>query len=247
VESAKASGHVFASASQSFKAPTLDQLFDQRPIPVPFPPFSLTTSNAELSPQYGVNYEAGVRQSVQPALGENVDVSISAYQMDMRNELDFDVSSLRYVNIGRSRHRGVEAGASWRPSASWSFFTSYTLQSATSRAGENAGKALKAIPRQALSGGMTFSPSALPDVRLVSTHARDIFLDDANTVRLPAWTRVDVQLTQHVGSVAVMLQMRNVLGARHNTTGFLDPSGSGQAYYHPAAGRTLQLGLRSGG
>ncbi len=246
-DSGAAAGHVFASVSRSFKAPTLDQLFDQRPIPVPFPPFTLTTSNAELAPQYGMNYEAGVRHAADLHDGARADLSLTIYQMDMRNELDFDVASLRYVNIGRSRHRGVEAGASWRAGDLWSVFTSYTLQAATSRAGANAGKALKAVPRQAVSAGVSFSPEALPELHVTSTHARDIYLDDANSVRLPSWTRVDVQVTQRIGPLALMLQLRNVLGARHSTTGFLDPSGTGQVYYHPAAGRTLQLGLRSGG
>lgn len=246
-DSGDATGHVFASISRSFKAPTLDQLFDQRPIPVPFPPFTLTTSNAGLAPQYGMNYEAGMRHATHLHGGAQLDVSLSVYQMDMRNELDFDVSTLRYVNIGRSQHRGVEGGASWRSRDRWSLFTSYTLQAATSRAGANAGKALKAVPRQAVSAGVSFSPEALPALHVTSIHARDTYLDDANTVRLPSWTRVDVQVGQRIGPLALMLQLRNVLGARHSTTGFLDPSGTGQVYYHPAAGRTLQLGLRSGG
>ncbi len=246
-DSGDATGHVFASVSRSFKAPTLDQLFDQRPIPVPFPPFTLTTSNAGLAPQYGLNYEAGMRHAADLRGGTRLDLSLSVYQMDMRNELDFDVSTLRYVNIGRSRHRGVEGGASWRAGDRFSLFTSYTLQAATSRAGANTGKALKAVPRQAVSAGVTFSPEALPELHLTSIHARDIYLDDANTVRLPSWTRVDVQVGQRIGPLALMLHLRNVLGARHSTTGFLDPSGTGQVYYHPAAGRTLQFGLRSGG
>jgi hypothetical protein len=92
-----------------------------------------------------------------------------------------------------------------------------------------------------------FSSAVLPALHLTATHARDIFLDDANTVALPAWTRVDVQLTQRVAALFLMVQVRNVLGAHQSTTGFPDPSGSGQIYYHPAAGRTLNLGIRSGG
>ena len=51
---------LWLSASRTFKAPTLDQLFDQRPIPIPFPPFSLTTSNPDLDPQRGTSVEAGI-------------------------------------------------------------------------------------------------------------------------------------------------------------------------------------------
>lgn len=46
-------GRLYASIGRSFKAPTPDQLFDQRSIPVPFPPFRVSFSNPELKPQYG--------------------------------------------------------------------------------------------------------------------------------------------------------------------------------------------------
>src|SRR5262245_28168311 len=51
-------GNVYATVGQSFKAPTLDQLFDQRRTPVPFPPFAISTSNSALEAQYGKTAEA---------------------------------------------------------------------------------------------------------------------------------------------------------------------------------------------
>jgi outer membrane receptor protein involved in Fe transport len=247
LESPGSSGHVFVAASRSFKAPTLDQLYDQRPIPVPDPPFTITTSNPALSPQRGTNYEAGVQHALAITGRSRFSGTLGVYQMDMRDELDFDVATLRYRNIGRSRHRGLEAGAEWSTSGRWSAFTNYTLQDVTSQAGPSKGNRLKAIPRQALAGGVMLSPGPLPELRLTATHQRDIFLDDANTRELPPWTRLDAQLTQRLGSLFAVVQVRNVLGARHNTTGFPDPSGSGLMYVHPAAARTVHLAIRSGG
>src|SRR6185503_3002636 len=54
------SGRAWVSASRTFKAPTLDQQFDQRPIPNPFPPFTATTSNPDLEPQRGTSAEIGL-------------------------------------------------------------------------------------------------------------------------------------------------------------------------------------------
>ncbi|MEX1184116.1 MAG: TonB-dependent receptor, partial [Gemmatimonadota bacterium] len=62
--SAARSGNLYITAGRSFKAPTLDQLFDQRSIGVPYPPFSVTLSNDQLRPQYGVNLEAGLYHGV---------------------------------------------------------------------------------------------------------------------------------------------------------------------------------------
>ncbi|MGH7504435.1 MAG: TonB-dependent receptor, partial [Longimicrobiales bacterium] len=148
LDSERSSGHVYLTASRSFKAPTLDQLFDRRRLPVPFPPFAITTSNEQLDPQHGTNLEAGVYQSAALLPGTlTAELSLSVYQMDMKDELDFSVEMLRYVNIGRSRHRGVEAGIVLQGPRSGTAFVNYTLQSATSRVGENEGNYLKAIPR----------------------------------------------------------------------------------------------------
>ncbi len=237
--------HVYLAASRSFKAPTLDQLFDQRPIPVPFPPFSLTTSNAALSPQHGVNLEVGASHTFRAATPSPIALSATVYHMDMKDELDFDVATLRYINIGRSRHRGIELGLSADRLGPLSFISNYTLQAATARSGESSGKSLKAIPRHALSTGVGITPGGAFDLRFTATHSRAMFLDDENTRRIPNYTRVDAQLSRRVGAMEVVLGARNLLDSRYSSTGFLDPSGSGQAYFYPAAGHTFSLGLRS--
>jgi outer membrane receptor protein involved in Fe transport len=241
-------GHVYATAGRSFKAPTLDQLFDQRTLPVPFPPFAVTTSSALLEPQHGTNLEAGVYHGAtfSPG-GATAMLSLAVYQMDMENELDFDVQTLKYVNIGESRHRGVEAGLQLQAPRAGNAFVNYTQQSATSRSGEDAGKQLKAIPRHSITAGATASlgGGGLEAGMLVS-HARDIFLDDANTLTLPSFTRVDARVSYPFRGMQVFVDVRNVFDAKFSTTGFPDPSGSGAVYYHPAAGRTFELGVRGG-
>ena len=239
------SSNFYASASGSFKAPTLDQLFDQRAIPVSFPPFTITTSNALLQPQRGGNLEAGVYHAALIGASLTVTASLSVYQMDLRDELDFDVQALRYVNIGRSRHRGVESGVSL-VAARASAFANYTLQDAMSRSGADAGRFLKAIPRSTLSAGVTAMPGAGVDASVSVTNSRGAFLDDANTIEMSQWTRVDARLAGTVRGFTIFLDVRNLLDARYNTTGFQDPAGSGQAYFYPAAGRVISLGLRQG-
>ncbi|HEY9382200.1 MAG TPA: TonB-dependent receptor [Gemmatimonadales bacterium] len=236
-------GNLYFSVSRSFKAPTLDQLYDQRTISIPFPPFQIGTSNPGLRPQHGTSLEAGLYQSAR-AMGARATVTLSAYQTDMKDEVDFDISAFRYVNIGRSRHRGLEAGGSYEGEHG-SVFASYALQAATSRSGSNAGRRLKAIPRHALSAGASAQPFALLSAAVVVTHARGIFLDDANSVTLPASTRVDGQLSVHILGLSLLLEVRNLLDAKYNSSGFLDPAGSGEAYFYPAAGRVIGLGLRS--
>lgn len=239
-------GSVYLTAGRSFKAPTLDQLFDQRPIPVPFPPYSLTTSNPLLVPQSGTSLEAGLYQDGSWSSSFRGSVSVSVYQMDMKDELDFDLQTLRYVNIGSSRHRGVEAGFVLSGPRGTSLFANYALQAARSESGDNAGKYLKAIPRHTLTGGVGITLLARLDASATVTTIGGAWIDDGNTTPLPAFTRVDARATYPVGAVRIVVEARNLLDAHYNTTGYLDPSGTGEAYFYPAAGRTVSVGLRGG-
>jgi outer membrane receptor protein involved in Fe transport len=244
VEKPRQTGNVYVSFSRSFKAPTLDQLFDQRPIPIPFPPFSVTTSNPDLRPQRGSAIEGGVIHRLAFAAAGTIDMTAAVYQQQMRDELDFDLATFRYVNVGRSRHRGTELGARVEAPAATSFFASFARQAVLAMNGPNTGRQLKAVPRQSLSAGITGGPSLLQGTLSV-TDLRGAFLDDANQRRLPSFTRVDARLSTTVASLRFHLDLINALDRKLVSTGFPDPSGSDVVYYQPVARRVLQLGVGS--
>ena len=239
-------GNLYLTAGRSFKAPTLDQLYDQRNIPVPFPPYQIQTSNPDLKPQHGTNLEAGLYHSGRLSRASTLQarVTLSVYQMKLRDELDFDVQSFRYVNVGRSRHRGIEGGMelTWR----WaSLSASHALQSVIAESGDQAGKRLKAIPRQVLFVGAGVHPSRF-EARLDLVHQGGSFLDDANTARQPGLTRLDGTVAWRWRGLCASVELRNFLDAHFNSGGFLDPSGSGEAYFYPAAGRVIAVDIRGG-
>ncbi|MFL5563161.1 MAG: TonB-dependent receptor [Gemmatimonadaceae bacterium] len=237
-------GHVYLTAGRSFKAPTIDQLFDQRATPIPFPPYSVSISNPELDPQFGTSVEAGLYHRAALVPGRlQARLALSAYQMDMRNELDFDLQQFRYVNIGRSRHRGIETGLNIDGPHAFSGFANYTRQDATSRLGENAGKQLKAVPRDAIALGLTLAPAHGLGLTLASTTVRHTWLDDANTRPLPPYTRVDLRASYPVAGIRLTADVRNLLDRKYSTTGFPDPAGSGTMLLYPAAGRVVTVGL----
>ena len=245
LDRASQSGNAYIAVSRSFKAPTLDQLYDLRSIPVPFEPFAIRTSNPELAPQSGTSFEAGLYHAASLQSGLRASGSISVYTMDMKDELDFSFESFRYVNIGRSRHRGIEAGAT--VGGTWATtFVNYTLQDVRSRSGENEGKRLKAIPVRTVSGGVSVRPWRMFESSLLVTDVRDVYLDDPNTVELPAFTRIDARAAVGVRGVSLFVEARNLLDRDYSSTGFLDPGGSGEAFFHPAAGRVIEIGLRGG-
>ena len=237
-------GSVYLTAGRTFKAATPDQLFDQRSIPIPVPPFAATTSNPALVPQTGVNVEAGAYHAFLDGSGSlRASASVAVYTMDMEDELDFDIASLRYVNIGESRHRGVEVGVRVAGLGPADVHAAYALQSATSRSGEHAGRSLRAIPRHTSSGGVFIAATSALGITVDATRAAGTWLDSENTVRLPPHTRVDARASVALGIGSLFLEVRNALDARYSTTGFPDPSGSGTYYYYPAPGRTLGMGV----
>lgn len=233
-------GHVYANWGRSFKAPTLEQLFDPRPVPVPFPPYAISFSSALLEPQHGTSAEIGLYHGVTTDLLEAT-LSLSAYRMDTEDEIDFDLGAFRYVNIGRSRHQGIEAGLALSAPAGLSASLAYTLQDVSDR--ETPERQLKAVPRHTLGAAVSWSHRAGPTVSLASTTLRGIWLDDANTIELPGFTRVDARLSIPLLRARVTLDVHNLLDAAYNTTGFPDTAGSGTVFYYPAAGRVLQLAL----
>lgn len=242
--SARQRGNAYLSAGRSFKAPTLDQLFDRRTVPVPFPPFAITFSNHELRPQYATSLEAGLRHWLFPSSETSIELSVAGYSLKMVDELDFDVQQLRYMNIGRSRHDGLELGIHGSHAGRGSVFLTYSLQDAISRAGDNPGNQLKAIPRTLLRTGLATAYSGT-SASLVASVVGRAFLDDANTRRIPAYTTVDARVSRVILGVNVWIAAFNVLDREYSTTGFADPAGSDVSFFYPAAGRVIQVGISS--
>ena len=239
------SGHLYVTGGRSFKAPTIDQLFDQRSTPTPFG--EITTSNPLLQPQYGTSIEAGVYHNV--ALVPDrlaARLALSAYEMNMKDELDFSFESFRYVNLGKSRHRGIEAGLTLSGPAATSAFANYTQQDATSRFGDNQGKFLKTIPRRVLAAGVGVAPRSGLAASVAATSVRDAFLDDANERKLQNFTRVDVRASYPILGVRLSLDVRNALNEAYSANDFQDPAGSDLVYYYPAARRVVIVGIESG-
>ena len=245
LNTARQMGNVYVSASRSFKVATLDQLFDQRPIPIPVPPYSVTVSNPELHPQRGTAVEAGLSQRAMTGAGLTLQGSLAIYRQEMRDELDFDVAQFRYINVGRSLHKGLEIGARLESATGSNAFVNLTRQSVLAKNGANAGRQLKAVPRQVIASGVAARLPRWLEGSLTISDIRGAFLDDANARRLPAYTRFDTRVSSTGSSVRFSVDVLNIFNRSLVSTGFPDPAGTDVVYYHPAAGRVLIVGVMS--
>lgn len=245
LNTARQVGNVYVSTSRSFKVATLDQLFDQRPIPIPVPPYSVSVSNPELRPQQGTAVEAGLIQRAMTGAGLTLEGTLAIYRQEMRDELDFDVAQFRYINVGRSLHRGLEIGARLESEGGSNAFVNLARQSVLARNGANAGRQLKAVPRQVITSGVATRLPAWLQGSLTFSDIRGAFLDDANARRLPSYTRVDTRVASTGRSVRFSVDVLNIFNRSLVSTGFPDPSGTDVVYYQPAASRVVMFGVMS--
>ena len=226
---------LFVQASTAFKAPTLDQLFDPRPYPNGFGG-TFTISNPDLRPQRARNFEAGAAQSAQ-----DVDWSLVAYRMNVRDEIDFDPQTYSYRNIGRSLHRGVEASVAFAKNARISPRLTYAWTHVADATTPE--RQLKNIPEHTaqllLRGRITDQFTA----DLAWRWRDGVSLDDAATFHQPSVSRVDLRLSRELPRVRLQLDVLNALDAHYNELGYVlaDFTGSDVAFENPAPGRVLRV------
>ena len=127
------------------------------------------------------------------------------------DELDFSIETFSFVNIGKSRHRGVEAGAKLYVQDRATVFFNYTLQNVTSRFGTFEGNYVKAISRDFISAGLNVSHGSGLGGSFTINAARRIFLDDANTISLPNYTTADARLAYERRPFTLALDVFNFL------------------------------------
>jgi len=235
---------IYASLSGSFKAPTMDQLFDQRSYPAPFEPYKILLSNNLLQPQKSLNIEAGMYQGFVVGKHLRFEVSTSAYQIKMKDEIDFDIMQFKYVNIGKSTHIGLEAGVKIFYSDFISSFFNYSYQEAKAANGSYEGKKLKGIPANTINGGVAYNVVKNFTASMMMKHTAGIFIDDENLIQLPSFTTFDASLRYSFYQFNFSLSSENIFDKKFNANGYIDPSGTpGFIYYYPAAGRRINFSV----
>jgi outer membrane receptor protein involved in Fe transport len=239
---------IYLNVNRSIKSPTLDQLTDLKQlnfvafipdqegnlimIPIKAPPFS----NSLLKPQKSINYEIGAYYSNQITQNLMSDLSISAYQIDVEDEIDFDLESFRYQNINNTRHRGIETSIKLKYLNLLSSFLSYTNFDVRFRSGEYKDRFLKGIPQNVLTAGISYNFSSQLFTSLSINYTQGIYLDDDNTKMLPSYYTLNANIGYSFNWLSLRLYLNNLLDTEYLPAGYLLDD---DKYYYPAAGRIL--------
>jgi outer membrane receptor protein involved in Fe transport len=227
----------FVQLARAFKAPTLDQLFDPRPFPAP-DGSTFTVSNPSLLPQRARNAEVGVSRSA-PAVAW----SVTAYRMNVTDEIDFDPTFFTYRNIGSSRHSGLEASADLRsiPFVQPLFTYAWTRVVAT----DHPDQQLKNIPEHVAQVILRATLPCAVGASLGYRREQTRFADDEGQFPLPDVQAVNAKLDRTFGRIRVELEARNLFDAQYSYVASIlnDFRGQPNVLEFPAPGRTVRVNV----
>jgi outer membrane cobalamin receptor len=231
--------NAFAQVSRAFKAATLDQMFDPRPFPG-FDESAFRISNPQLHPERAANIEGGLIQALRWVTWD-----LTAYRMTVTDEIDFDLATFRYGNIGASRHGGVEltARSTSLRRVSPTLFYAWTVVSP--RSGPYTNRQLKNIPRHVIRPAVTVRVPRDVSVTARYTAALGRFLDDENTLALRPARSLDVRVNRTFSRARAFVDFTNLTNARVEEYGYVlfDPVGRAIPFYYPGAGFNARVGI----
>ncbi|OON66473.1 TonB-dependent receptor [Hymenobacter sp. CRA2] len=259
---------VYANYSQGFSPPGLTSIFRKRP------GTGVTTGGVSvpadfyynLRPARFYNKEVGGWVSL---LAGKVYLDVALYQLDGRNELlsiRQPDNSTDYQSAGKTLHRGVEYGLTYRPTPELLFrfggtnavhrFEEFVLSTKASDAVQNAnGKQMPQAPYWVANTELTYKPQWLPGLRVAAEYQRISawYQDQINQVRyddrgLFGARGVSV-LNMRTGyswreTVEVFVNVLNVTNELYATAATRGNNATDRSTYTPGAPRTVSVGLQ---
>lgn len=231
---------MYISGSSAFRVPTLNQLYDRRPIFAGVDsignPVFVYLSNPQLDPQRSTNVEIGGRWE-----GEDAWATLTLYSMWVRNEIDFDIATLSYANISSSWHRGIQAAAQGPLAGGVSVVLSGAWQPTTFREGANDGKQINGVPIGTLYGALRWSPVAQTTLEAGIRAIGEQFLDKEELHPLAAYSTLEAAVSGRIGRLRGTVRGSNLLDHEYSDTGFI--GAFGEERFSPAAPRSFTVSL----
>lgn len=212
-----------ASYGEGFRAPTLYQLFD---------PYSGNRKLlAETSKSYDIGLEKGDRNG-------KLYGAVTWFHRDINNQIDYNLATFTYANLGRTRAEGLEFETGLRPVEALQLRALYTFVKSTNQtAGSTAlGKDLARRPRHMVTWSADWKTPLAGlalggDIRVVSSS----FDNATNTNRLAGYALFGLRASMPVGANAEIFgRIENLTNERYAVV-----------KDYNSYGRTASLGLRA--
>ena len=177
---------------------------------------SLTPTTATLAPEAFDNYEFGAKWDI----AENLRVSAAIFQLDRENGVVVDPANPANSIITGSRTRGFEAQFTGQILPGWQVNAGYSYLDADERGRVVAGvvdnRRIGQVPRHMASLWNRYDIDDRLGIGLGVTHQSSQFASISNTVRMPAFTRVDAALFfKLTDRIEAQLNVENLFDTRY--------------------------------
>ncbi len=199
---------------------------------------SLSASASTLKPEQFRNREVGVKWTPR----ESLELATALYRLDRTNSAAPDpTNAALLVQTGAQRTSGIELGVTGTVTSRWNVVGGLAVQQArilnrTTLA--RAGASVPLVPRTTLSLWNKVRVASRTSLGAGVVHQGNRYAAIDNSVRLPAFTRLDGGLFVTLPlALAMQVNLENVLGARYAATSH------GNNNIMPGAPRTVRVSL----
>jgi iron complex outermembrane receptor protein len=229
---------VYGRVGQSFRLPTIDEVYSQFGGPLFDPIVAL------LDPQTSRDYELGAEYRT-----ATLRLRASAFAMNLSNEIYFFAPTFSNINLPPTRRQGVEVDASAAISPLVSLFGNVSLTDARFRDGaigsvDVSGNVIPLVPRVKANVGIAWQLA--PNTRFsgVARYVGTQYYDNDQTntfpSRMPAYAVVDVKFTQTVDKVTLGIAINNLFNKLYYSYAIRNGAGTSFNAY-PQADQTFLL------
>lgn len=202
---------------------------------------SLTDITKALKPEKFENVEAGAKWDV----ADRISLTAALYRLDRSNTRAPDPNNPGItVQTGSQRSTGYELGITGRITPAWEIAGGYARQRAviaSTTSAAKSGMTVPLVPAATLSLWNKYHVAPRLSLALGLTHQTDMYAAISNTVKLPAFTRVDggiyLSLTESVG---VQLNLENIFNEKYY------PLANGNNNITPGSPRSVRVLLTTG-
>lgn len=225
---------LFGRTGRSIRLPTVDERVGMSPFGAP------TTFDLKTQTSYDV--EAGVR-------GDTAGISyeLSAYVMELKNELHFSPAIFTNLNLDPTRRTGIEASVGTRLTDSLSIKAGGAYTKAEFREGDNAGNEVPLVSRW--TGNVALAWDILPrfliaDATVRYAGERRLDNDQANVQPIiPGYSVVDLRIGGAIEFLRWSLTLYNLFDTDYFDYGIASAFTLGTYNAYPQPGRTVLFKL----
>ncbi|UBM61765.1 TonB-dependent receptor [Candidatus Sulfidibacterium hydrothermale] len=198
---------VFGNISRGFNPPQISQLFTS----------TYVIPNPDLKPEYLTNYEIGVRGN----LWKNaIHYQVSVFRMDFTDQIVSDGYPATYINIGNTRHDGVEVSLRYHYKRKFTAFLAYSYLNATFIDNPDTtliGNQLRKTPHNMFSAGATyafdFGLSFTVDYQFIDAY----YMDNYDHFKYPGHSLVNAKVNYRYKKFTASLAVNNIFDVNYAT------------------------------